>query len=345
MRQISSLSGNKWTLCGYAPMSWQLGLSMETGSKLLPEFDRIPVAVPGSVQKALLDAGIIKDWNYAVDGLACEWVENRDWLFETVIPEITLQEGEEAILCFDGLDGNGTVMLNAIEAGRFDNSFIPYEFNVSKLLAEGRENKLLIAFEPPPRWLGQIAETSKINVMKPRFYYTWDWIARMVQSGIWDDVRLEIRKNSYIESARCISSYSLETQEGLVELFLKLTPQTADKILIQLEKADDGIIVASKECDASSSSFSLNVLKPELWMPSGHGVQNLYRTKISLINAAGQEEDSRSFTCAFRAISWEKCANAPDNADPWICCVNGKKIFLQGFNWTPLRANFADVTR
>ena len=34
----------------------------------------------------------------------------------------------------------------------------------------------------------------------------------------------------------------------------------------------------------------------------------------------------------------------PPEADPWICSVNNKPVFLQGVNWTPLRPNFADLT-
>ena len=35
--------------------------------------------------------------------------------------------------------------------------------------------------------------------------------------------------------------------------------------------------------------------------------------------------------------------DAPEDADPWLCVVNGQPIFLQGVNWTPIRPNFADV--
>lgn len=32
-------------------------------------------------------------------------------------------------------------------------------------------------------------------------------------------------------------------------------------------------------------------------------------------------------------------------SDPWICVINNKPVFLQGINWTPIRPNFADLTK
>jgi beta-mannosidase len=37
------------------------------------------------------------------------------------------------------------------------------------------------------------------------------------------------------------------------------------------------------------------------------------------------------------------CEGAQPEAEPWICSVNGKSLFLQGINWTPVRPNFADL--
>jgi beta-mannosidase len=46
----------------------------------------------------------------------------------------------------------------------------------------------------------------------------------------------------------------------------------------------------------------------------------------------------------FRNIVWAPCEGAPETADPWICVVNGRPIFLQGVNFPPILPNFADVT-
>ena len=50
-----------------------------------------------------------------------------------------------------------------------------------------------------------------------------------------------------------------------------------------------------------------------------------------------------SKTVGFRHIEWLPCEGAPEEADPWICSVNNKPVFLQGINWTPIRPMFADL--
>jgi beta-mannosidase len=53
--------------------------------------------------------------------------------------------------------------------------------------------------------------------------------------------------------------------------------------------------------------------------------------------------DEKKRSVGFRSIKWKLCKGASPQADPWICSVNGRDIFLQGVNWTPLRVMFADL--
>lgn len=52
--------------------------------------------------------------------------------------------------------------------------------------------------------------------------------------------------------------------------------------------------------------------------------------------------DRISRTLGFRSVSWKACEDAAPGADPWICVVNGKAIFLWGVNWVPTLPNHAD---
>ena len=45
----------------------------------------------------------------------------------------------------------------------------------------------------------------------------------------------------------------------------------------------------------------------------------------------------------FKRVDWLPCKGALPDVDPWLCSVNGKPVFLQGVNWTPVRPNFADL--
>jgi beta-mannosidase len=85
-------------------------------------------------------------------------------------------------------------------------------------------------------------------------------------------------------------------------------------------------------------------LPVSLWWPNGSGEQPLYTVRIEVLGPAGRVDDSAELQVGFCDVTWQSCEGAPEEADPWICVVNGRPIFLQGFNWTPIRPNFADVS-
>jgi hypothetical protein len=59
----------------------------------------VPAVVPGLVQAALRDAGLIPDWKEGLDFLDCEWVENRHWEFFTDIEAELIPNSITLLLC------------------------------------------------------------------------------------------------------------------------------------------------------------------------------------------------------------------------------------------------------
>ena len=62
-----NLSSLDWTLTGTHPYYWKLDEQMNTGKIIQFSNPPIKANVPGSVQKVLLDSGIINDWNYGLN--------------------------------------------------------------------------------------------------------------------------------------------------------------------------------------------------------------------------------------------------------------------------------------
>ena len=85
--KVYNLTGLEWKLWGYRPESWKLDFNFAELRGTKAEYLEIPVSVPGSVQKALKDAGIISDWNVGNNNISSEWVENRHWLYVAKIPD------------------------------------------------------------------------------------------------------------------------------------------------------------------------------------------------------------------------------------------------------------------
>jgi beta-mannosidase len=324
----------------------------------------VPARVPGSVQGALRDAGVLPDWNVGLEFRRCEWVENRHWVYTTRLPDDWLQEGASLRLRALGLEYSGWVLVNGKAAGTFLGSLVPHVFDLTAHLQEP-DNTLQIVFDCPPRWLGQIGYTSQMKEWKPRFNYHWDWTVRLVQIGIWDDLLLEVTDGHEILDLDCAASANpngmrrgdLQTSVvGLPE-----APGAADSLgiltfrgivigdraqAVRVELERDGATTRAE--DLPVRRFQEGVvwddLPVDLWWPNGLGEQPLYTLRCRLLDGAGNVFDEVSRRVGFRSVAWKPCEGAPPEADPWLCAVNGQPVFFQGVNWTPIRPNFADVT-
>src|SRR5690242_14657954 len=104
MKRTIDLSSLKWKLSDWTPQLWRLMQTIELGEMPNAEIMGIPAKVPGSVQQALLEAGLLPDWKVGVNWRACEWVENRHWIYEATLPDIDLKPGMKYRLHCDGLD-------------------------------------------------------------------------------------------------------------------------------------------------------------------------------------------------------------------------------------------------
>ncbi len=342
-----NLSSLEWKLWGYRPENWKLDFNFNELKGTKAEYISIPAKVPGSVQKALRDAGIIDDWNIGNNYISIEWIENRHWIFAAKIPDEWIRKESNIILHCQGLDDNGVIMVNGKEAGKFNNTFIPYNFNISPFLKD-QNNTLAIVFECPPANLGQIGYTSKIKDWKPRFYYGWDWIPRIVQVGIWDNILLEVtdKESARIEDIKIVTEADRMKDQGSLKISADLTPQALHgKVRIQLSK-DTGEPVFDETFSAAQlrTGKVWDNLKIKRWWPNGSGDQVLYKLVCTLYDADGKNCQVIERNAGFKNIEWRACKGALPEADPWLCSVNNKPVFLQGVNWTPIRPNFADLT-
>ena len=311
-------------------------MTMETGIPSRAEIGPLPMRIPGSVQQALLDNGVIPDWR---DGLASrtgEWVENRHWVLSTMIPAGTLSGPGPHRLHLGGIDGYAAVLVGTKIITRLANTF---HAHVIDLPSTPDALILRIVFTDQPRALGQVHRTSQISDWKSRYPYVWDWTPRVAQIGVW-------------ESAVLMSGHQLTDLRATTDLTDSVGIATAKwqsstllptaRVRVVVRDAL-GAEIARTEVAASAGAASCRVDGAQIWWPNGHGAQPLYQLETTLIDAA-QELSRDARWIGFRTVSWAPCTGAPVGARDWICTVNAKPIFLQGANWVPLRTCFADVT-
>jgi beta-mannosidase len=340
MNQFFSLSSLNWKVAGFNPHEWNLDEHINLGVQSRAEIPAVPVQVPGSVQLALLNAGLIPDWNIGLNARQCEWIENRHWIFQTIIPDDWFANHKNFSLTFQGLDYCGQIRINSKKVYSFENSHIAHNIDITQYIAP-KQNLLEIVFECPPRWLGQFGYTSKMTEWKVRFNYFWDWVSRLVQVGIWDDIILKASNEAEIRETKITTDYDVAKKTGILKFVTKIEAPSDYCIKISLKK--DNETIKTEEYTANNQSLSWNGLNIEPWQSNGKGRQNLYTLIIELLDNKQKIIDCIEKRIGFKNIKWEKCVNSPANADPWLCLVNGQKVFLQGLNWTPIRPNFADV--
>ena len=342
MTAMVDLTALPWTLSGWVPHLWQLGRSMELGELQEAEIAPVPAPVPGSVQLALLNAGIIPDWNYGLNARQCEWVENRHWMYTVQLPDDDVIAAGSEIFC-EGLDYSGRVLWDGKMLGEFCGSHRPHVFPLPSC-EDVRKHTLSIVFDLPPRWLGQFGRTSCYSVGKPRFYYTWDWMPRIVQTGITGRVTLRQRPVAGLRIFEHWTEADPAASTGIVKLRGEVTGGTAeDRIVIALADGPRPLLRQSFTVREFNAGLTLKGFPVELWWPNGYGGQPLYQLEITL-ERDREVLDRRDFRTGFRRLRRLPCRNAPAEADPWVCECNGKPLFVQGVNWTPIRPNYADVT-
>ena len=91
----------------------------------------------------------IPDPFIAFNELDVEWVGERSWTYETLLPRPDSSNHDAVtVLAFDGLDTFATVRINGQEILKSDNMFVPHRIDVTKQLKTDGENVLEIEFEP-----------------------------------------------------------------------------------------------------------------------------------------------------------------------------------------------------
>jgi beta-mannosidase len=353
MRSEISLNGKDWRLLGLMPDEaewrkvWERTPDLSTWDPPV-DGEWILAEVPGDVQSALLEARLIPNPYRELNSYLCEWSWNRDWIYlkEFVVPEYL--KGMRAILHFDGVDYSCRVYLNRAYLGEHEGTFTPFEFDASQHLNYGELNRLWVVVGKAPDEQWQIGRTSKVRTWKPRFAYGWDWCTRLVPLGIWKGVRLIFHDGCRLLDVWVRSGLSSDT----AHLSVRTEIESAEKCLLTLHieiLSEEGIVARSEQevlvgRGGNICTTHLKVESPKLWHPNGYGEQAMYRARVSL-RRDGEELDRRDVRFGIREVRAVPNEEAPPDALPYTLEVNGRRVFIKGWNWTPLDHLYGNMTR
>jgi len=316
----------------------------------------IKARVPGVVHLDLLENGLIPDPFYGLNEEKVRWVEEMEWWYrrEFDLPE-DIVNMDAVEIHFMGLDTFATIWLNGVKVGETDNMFIPWVFDVKKLVKPGR-NVIAIKFAPPTKTLEEIKareEKMKRVFLPPRAYgrkaqysFGWDWAPRLPTSGIWRSVKLIAYNTARLGHIAALPvKVTKEEADMRVEAEVYAIREVEARITFELsygEERYDKVVQLRLEPGYNEVRTSIRVPKPKLWWPHGYGPQNLYQFKVKL-EGEGELLDEKSTRVGIRSI--ELVQEPDEEGKSFIFKINGVPIFCKGANWIPADSFLPRVTR
>lgn len=311
MRRPSSrpLDG-PWTLHGFDP-----GRGLQAGFHL-PDRDPpdgIPARVPGTVQAALVDAGLAPDPYRDENARLLEPTARKEWWYRTRFRASPVP-GRRHWLRFSGVDYDAEFWFNGECLGSHVGMFSPVEFDVTPHLRE--ENLLAVRLAPPP--------PKRRRALKAQFGYRWDFAPRLVTSGLWDAVEMFETGPARLSDVFVFLRGSSVVVDARIE-----GPEPRYTLLAHWHWLEETFRV-----DSPGERFGLPAILQgkdlPLWEPWDRGEPILHNLRLSL-----EDSDTLEVPIGLRKV--ERLPIRPENPKKnlWLFKVNGRREFLRGANWVP----------
>lgn len=346
------LDDNTWQLIYLMPTEWvwRKAWQEDWDPMAAPAAGQwINACVPGDVIADALDAGLIKSPYVDLQSREAEWLSERDWVYrkEFVLPPEMC--GKTVRLCFDGVDYTCHVYLNSEPLGKHEGMFTHFGYDITARLREDKPNVLVVIVEhkPPVEAVqGQIGWSSAARIWKSRFAYNWDWCTRLAPVGIWQSVRLVATAADFLQDVWGHSQVTDTHANVTVNVKLQASENARDDHIVRLRCrilspsgvaiGDDIEINTPVSGRAGTAEFHLEIENPQLWFPNGMGEQPLYSAQVDILGEERTVTDGRAVRFGLRTIRAVANAGAPPDALPYTLEVNGKKVFVKGWNWAPI---------
>ena len=304
----------------------------------------LDATVPGCVQLDLSKAGYLpSDLFMGENILEAEKYEGYEWWYTRTFTAPATKEN--AYLVFEGVDCIAQYYLNGTLLGESMNMLIAQEFFVGDLLNDG-ENTITVHIQSPViaahyesytaaamlSWGNAPAETA---VRRAPHTYGWDIMPRAVTSGLWRDVRLEIRDKLYF------SQLYFKTTANSCKLLYEVESKWADFKDVEIQTVgscgDSSFDVRAVIDTGKAGAINIPIKNHKLWWPYGYGEANVYDAVVRIYSCGILiHEQSASF--GLRTVELDRTDRTDGENGRFRFLINGVEIMCKGSNWVPLDA-------
>lgn len=293
--------------------------------------------VPAQVHDVLLEHGEITDPREYRAAERCTWVSERDWIY---VVEFERPVSSRTTLKAFGVDTIADVFLNGRHLGGHSNMYVPFEREISRLLADA--NELVIYFYSPYAYLRRQAPENGRNPFYPvhRILHkpNGDFInfngaqPYLTPIGLFDDVILVGHAQGDIGALDLEASVLPPYDVGTLTVSASgMVPEGADaEVDCELTLLDESRVARSTTHAAAAVSgnwsvtTAITVESPKLWNPIGYGQPNRYELVLTL-RVGGDVRARIARRIGFRHLEIDGRLDLR---------VNGRSVKLWGANLT-----------
>ncbi|WP_018181122.1 beta-mannosidase [Kaistia granuli] len=311
-----------------------------------------PSEVPGDVHSALVALGRIESPYAGMNEADLQWVGETSWEirrdFEVAGSDLA---DRWAVLELEFVDTFAEVFLNGAAVATLGSCFLRHRIDVTDALRPG-SNEIRIRFSPagaeaiarakkqpfPIPWSVSNNRVPDLNMIrKPQCHGGWDWGPCLMVAGIYAEPILHLYDAARIEAVQIRQRHHADgTVTAIAEI--ELLTQADVTVPVTFELAGETIrqtVKVSAE-HGGKAELALDIGKPELWWPAGHGEQPLYEAVV------GIPGDSVRRRIGFRTL--EVVTEKDEVGASMFFRVNGVDIFAKGANWIPADALPSAIT-
>lgn len=317
------------------PLSFTVGHTGTSGE--IPD-ERVAAAIPGAVQ---LDWARAKEWGpwwYADHFKDYRWMEDRFWVYQTILPAFDLGDGC-LFLVLEGVDYACEVLLDGRRIHYHEGCNVRAEIYLEAGAQPG--SLLEIVIQPAPKSRAKPDDRSQANTsVKPAVSYGWDFHPRLIPLGLWNDAYIEVRPRRHLISTDVDFLLSDSFDSAAIEFSFEQMEN--GPVRFRLYDPEGKPIFERKKILPEHDRISFALRDPRLWWPHGWGEPTLYSWSFEILGEGGETIDGATGRIGFRRIrlvmgegAWNEPSRFPKSRSsaPMTVEVNGKRIFAKGANW------------
>lgn len=310
-----------------------------------------PCPIPGDVHSALIAAGRIPDPMIGRNEADVQWVGNETWeLRRRFLLDGAEIAGKWAVLDLEFVDTFAEVIVNGFDVARISSSFIRHRLDVSDVIRAG-ENEIVLRFVSAEKEAHALAARQPFRIpravdnridnmnmiRKAQCHAGWDWGLCLMVIGVYAEPKLHLFDGVRIEYAVIRQKHH---DAGKVTVTAEVELAAVKERTIPLIFTFGGATASANAAvtrAGAKASLSIELDKPALWWPAGHGAQPLHDAVVAI---PGDRVEHR---VGLRKL---ELVNQPDETGTSLFFrINGIDIFCKGANWIPADALPARITR